>query len=61
MGEIVDKSKGRIKQAAGDLIGNKELKHEGERDELRGKLKGAVENVKGAAKNTKRAVKDSVK
>ncbi len=50
MGEIADKSKGRIKQAVGDLTGNAKLKREGERDELRGKLKGAVKDVKRAVK-----------
>jgi len=30
MGEIIDKTKGRIKQAVDDLTGNKRLKREGE-------------------------------
>ncbi len=50
MGEIADKSKGRIKQAVGDLTGNAKLKREGERDELRGEIKGAVKDVKRAIK-----------
>ena len=33
MGEIVDKTKGKIKQAVGDPSGNKRRKGEGERDE----------------------------
>jgi uncharacterized protein YjbJ (UPF0337 family) len=33
MGEIVDKTKGKIKQALGDPGGNKRRKVEGERDE----------------------------
>ena len=33
MDEIVDKTKGKIKQAVGDLSGNKRRKGEGERDE----------------------------
>ena len=37
MGEMIDKSKGKIKQAVGDLTGNKKLKREGERDELKGR------------------------
>jgi uncharacterized protein YjbJ (UPF0337 family) len=48
MGEIIDKSKGRIKQAVGDLTGNEKLKREGERDELRGQVKGVVKDVKRA-------------
>jgi uncharacterized protein YjbJ (UPF0337 family) len=54
MGEIIDKSKGRIKQAVGDLTGNKRLKREGQRDELKGRAEGAIEDVKRAVK---RAVK----
>ena len=50
MGEITDKSKGKIKQAVGDLIGNKKLKREGERDELKGEVKGALKDVKRAIK-----------
>ena len=36
MGEIIDKTKGKIKQAAGALAGNDKLKAEGEIDELKG-------------------------
>ena len=39
MGEIIDKTKGKIKQAVGDLTGNKRLKQEGERDERKSKSK----------------------
>ena len=61
MGELIDKTKGKVKQAIGDLTGNKELKHEGERDEAKGKVKGAVEDVKNAVKDTGQAIKDAVK
>jgi uncharacterized protein YjbJ (UPF0337 family) len=37
MGEIIDKTKGKIKQAVGDRTGNKRLKREGERDERKAK------------------------
>lgn len=50
MGEFIDKAKGKVKQAIGDLTGNKELEREGERDETKGKVEGAVKDVKGAAK-----------
>jgi len=50
MGEIIDRSKGRVKQAAGDLTGNRKLKREGERDELKGRVKGVVKDVKRAVK-----------
>ncbi len=40
-----DKVKGRIKQAAGDLTDNDDLKAEGEADEAVGKAKGVVDKV----------------
>ena len=65
MGEIIDKTKGKIKQAVGGLTGDKELKQEGENDELMGKLKGAAEDVKhavkGAVKDAKHAIKEVTK
>jgi uncharacterized protein YjbJ (UPF0337 family) len=61
MGELIDKAKGKVKQAIGDLTGNKELKSEGERDEAKGKVKGAVEEVKNAVKDAGQAIKDAVK
>jgi uncharacterized protein YjbJ (UPF0337 family) len=54
MGEIIDKVKGKIKQAAGAASGDKKLEREGKVDEAKGKVKGAVEEVK-------QAVKDAVK
>ena len=41
----VDKIKGRIKQAAGDLTNNKKLKAEGQNDELRGEVKNTIDKV----------------
>ena len=61
MGEFVDKTKGKIKQAVGDLTGNKGLKQEGKRDERKGQVKGAFEDVKVAAKNVEHAIKEVVK
>ena len=61
MGELIDKTKGKIKQAIGALTGDKELKHEGERDETKGKVEGAVEDVKGAVRNAGQAIKDAAK
>lgn len=40
-----DKIKGRIKQAAGDLSDDDELKAEGEVDEMAGKAKSAIDEV----------------
>ncbi len=56
MGELTDKAKGKLKQAAGALTGDDKLKREGEVDEAKGKVKGAVEDVKHAVKE---AVKKS--
>ncbi|HSL73930.1 MAG TPA: CsbD family protein [Ilumatobacteraceae bacterium] len=41
-----DKVTGRVKQAAGDLTGNRDLEREGEKDESAGKAKEAVGKVK---------------
>jgi len=50
VGEIINKNKGKLKQAVGALTGNKKLKQEGERDELKGKVEGVVKKVKDAVK-----------
>jgi len=39
MGELIDKTKGKIKQAVGDLTGDKRIKREGEGDEPKAKSK----------------------
>jgi uncharacterized protein YjbJ (UPF0337 family) len=54
MGELIDKVKGKIKQTAGALAGDTKLEREGEVDEAKGELKGAVENVKHAVKDAAR-------
>jgi len=41
----VDKAKGRAKEAAGALSGNKRLKSEGRADQARGSVKDAAEKV----------------
>ena len=61
MGELIDKAKGKVKQAIGDLTGNKELTREGEADEAKGKVTGAVKDLKNAVKDAGQAIKDSVK
>jgi uncharacterized protein YjbJ (UPF0337 family) len=50
MGEIIDTVKGKIKQAAGALAGDKKLEREGKVDQAKGQAKGAVEDVKHAVK-----------
>lgn len=54
MGEIIDKTKGRIKQAVGDLTDDNRLKREGQRDEAKGKIEGAIEEIKGAFRRAAR-------
>ena len=41
----MDKMKGRIKQAAGDLTSNKRLKAEGKADEFRGTVKNKIDKA----------------
>lgn len=46
-----DKTKGRVKEAAGALTGDEKLKSQGKVDQLAGKVKDAVETVVDKAKN----------
>ncbi len=46
MDNDLDQAKGRIKQAAGDLTDNKDLKHDGKVDETGGKAKEFLEDAK---------------
>ena len=41
----IDKGKGRVKEAAGDLTGDKSLKNEGKTDRAGGSVKNAVDSV----------------
>jgi len=54
MGGKTDEVKGRIKEAAGVLTGNDNLRDEGKTDQVVGKTEQAVEN---AADTVKKAVK----
>lgn len=53
-----DKTKGRVKQAAGDLTGDKDLEREGERDEKSGKAKEGLDKAKKKAEEGIDAVRD---
>lgn len=46
----LDEAKGRVKQAAGDLTGDKDLKREGKVDEAAGTVKEKVGDVADKAK-----------
>ena len=54
----LDKAKGRIKKAAGDLTGNDELRRSGVADENAGKAKEAVQHGKEKVDDAIDAVKD---
>ncbi|MEO5973988.1 MAG: CsbD family protein [Ilumatobacteraceae bacterium] len=41
-----DKAKGKVKQAVGDLTGNKKLRREGKIDEVAGRAKEAIDKIK---------------
>jgi uncharacterized protein YjbJ (UPF0337 family) len=47
----MDEGKGRLKEAAGDLTGDQELKDEGKVDRASGKVKDAVGGVADKAKD----------
>ena len=49
-----DELKGRVKEAAGALIGDKKLKREGQVDQAAGQIKQKVEEVVDTVKNAVR-------
>ena len=61
MGENLDKAKGRVKQAAGDLTDDEELKAEGEGDELAGKVKGGIDALRDKAEDAIDSVRDRLR
>jgi uncharacterized protein YjbJ (UPF0337 family) len=46
MSGSADEAKGRVKEAAGAITGDKDLKNEGKADQIGGKIKNAVDDVK---------------
>ncbi|MDP9343175.1 MAG: CsbD family protein [Actinomycetota bacterium] len=58
MGAKADETKGRIKEAAGDLTGDKDLKREGKIDRASGKVKEkvdkSIDKVKDVVKGDKK-------
>jgi uncharacterized protein YjbJ (UPF0337 family) len=51
MGGELDETKGRIKQAAGDLADDEDLKREGKIDEVSGALKDKLDDAKDWVKD----------
>jgi uncharacterized protein YjbJ (UPF0337 family) len=45
MDDKIDQAKGRMKEAAGDLTDDDELKAEGKLDQGKGKLKGFIDDI----------------
>lgn len=60
MDNDLDQAKGRIKQAAGDLTGNKDLKKRGKADEAAGKAKEFIEDTKDKAEGLVDRARDGV-
>lgn len=60
MSAETDQAKGRIKQAAGDLTDNDDLKREGEQDEAAGKVKDAIGDAKDKLDEGVDKVKDKL-
>ena len=60
MGENMDQAKGRVKQAAGDLTDDDDLKREGKGDELLGKAKGSLDDLRDKADDAIDSIKDKV-
>jgi uncharacterized protein YjbJ (UPF0337 family) len=47
-----DEATGRVKEAAGDLTGDKGMQREGEAEQAEGKVKGAVDSAADKVKDT---------
>lgn len=60
MGANIDDAKGRVKEAAGALTDDKDLKAEGKADQIGAKVKDVLENVKDRAENAVDAVKEKL-
>jgi uncharacterized protein YjbJ (UPF0337 family) len=60
MGEKTDKITGRAKQTLGALTGDEATTREGERQEDKGKLKGALDSAAGKAEGALEDVKHKI-
>lgn len=57
----MDKLKGRVKEAAGDLTDNDDLKREGKADQASGRVKEGIDKVADKARDAVDAVKDKAR
>ena len=55
-----DDIKGRVKEAAGDLTNNKDLKREGKTDKAAANVKSGVDSVRNKIEDGVDAVKDRI-
>ena len=60
MGSTFDDAKGKVKEAAGDLTDDKDLKREGKADQAGAKVKDMAENVKDKVEDVVDNVKDKL-
>jgi len=61
MGENVDKAKGHVKEAVGDLTDDERLEREGKLDQMSGEVKGRAEDAKDKVGEGVDAVRDRLK
>ncbi|HEY7283154.1 MAG TPA: CsbD family protein [Actinomycetota bacterium] len=54
-----DRAKGKVKEGAGRLTGDRDTEAEGKADQLKGSGKQAVGHAKDAARKVKEGVKDA--
>jgi len=60
MGSNMDDAKGRVKEAAGDLTNDDDLKREGKADQAGAKAKDVIESAKDKASDAVDSVKDKL-
>jgi uncharacterized protein YjbJ (UPF0337 family) len=51
MGELIDKTKGRVKEVVGKVTDNRDLEAEGKMDRIKGEVKETFEDVKHEGKD----------
>lgn len=61
MGENVDKTKGHVKEAVGDLTDNERLEREGKKDQMSGELKGRAHDAEEKVEETVDSVRDKMR
>jgi len=60
MGGTADEAKGRVKEAAGALTDDDDLRNEGKADQIAGKVKNAAETVKDKVEDAVDAITDKI-